>query len=130
MTSIDIINLGRAIAASCHVSPIIAESNTADNAAMCEVVDQIHIEDARHIRVEDSKPFMVDAQPLELVRGFVGINIGEFVAITSERMAIRPASGATNLRRRSRIRIRELPLLRSSWTRRTPIRRPVLVHAR
>jgi hypothetical protein len=56
VTSLDIENLGRAVATSRNPPTIQTEAYTANHALMWQVMDQVDIKHAPGARVEDSKP--------------------------------------------------------------------------
>lgn len=56
LTSLDIENLGRLVAASGDVLAVVAKANTANNALVGERVDQVDIQNALHLRVENGIP--------------------------------------------------------------------------
>lgn len=65
-SSLDIKDLGRAIAASSDKSPIQAEPNAAHNTLVGQIVNQIHVEHASRAGVEYGEP--VGAFLLQVVR--------------------------------------------------------------
>lgn len=65
-TTRNIVNLSRPVATSGNIFAVMAESHTANNAIVCERVDQIDIENSRDLWVKNSVPV---GSVLLIVRG-------------------------------------------------------------
>lgn len=78
LTSLDIENLGRLVAAGGDILAVVAEANAANDALVGERVDQVDIQDALHLRVEDGIP--VVARLLVVRRNGVDFEVTQRVA--------------------------------------------------
>lgn len=78
LAGVDIEDLSGAVAASRDKATVLAEANAADDALMGQVMNQIHIESAADVGVEDGMP--VIALALEVGRELVGLILRKLVA--------------------------------------------------
>ena len=78
LTRIDIVDLGCTIAAGGYEATIVAEANTAHDAAVNKVVDESHIKHSSHVRVVYSIPIWSLA--LELWRQLLWVELSKAVA--------------------------------------------------
>lgn len=78
LTGADVENLGRPVAACSDVLAIVAETNTAHNTLMHEVVYEVDVQSAHDARVEDRVPIV--ALALQVRTKLCKIKVGELVA--------------------------------------------------
>lgn len=78
LTSLDIEDLGRLVAAGGDILAVVAEANAANDALVGERVNQVDIQDALHLRVEDGIP--VVARLLVVRRNGVDFKVAQRVA--------------------------------------------------
>ena len=106
LPSVDIVYLGRAIAACRNILAILAEADTAYDTFVQKIVKELDIKNPGQIRVEDGEP--ITSYTLLLRRQVIGVQVGQFVADSLRRRRIETAtwrSGARYLRRCSSIGI-------------------------
>lgn len=97
LTGLDIENLGRLVAAGGDILAVVAEANTANNALVSERVDQVDIQDALHLRVENGVPVVarllvvgcdsVDFQVTQSVADGRGRGAGTHASVIRRRVA-------------------------------------------
>jgi hypothetical protein len=117
LASVDIVYLGRTIAACRNVLAILAEADTTYDTFVQKIVKELDIKDSGQIRVEDGEP--ITSYTLLFRRQVIRVQVGKFVANSWRRIeATTWRSRARYLRRCSRIGIWYwLSLLRGGWSR-------------
>ena len=77
LASVDIVDLRRAVAASGDKPSVMAEADTAHDALVSEVVNEVHVETTMNTRIENGVP--VFALALQVWRELVGFVFGELI---------------------------------------------------
>jgi hypothetical protein len=104
LASVDIVYLGRAIAACRNVLAILAEADTTYDTFVQEIVKELDIKNSSQIRVEHSEP--ITSYTLLFRRQVIRVQVGQFVANSLRRIETATwRSGARYLRRCSSIGI-------------------------
>jgi len=104
LASVDIVYLGRAIAACGNVLAILAKAHTTYDTFVQKVVKKLDIKHSGQIWVEDSKP--IASYTLLFRRQVIRVQVGQFVANSLRSIETTTwRSGASYLRRCSRIGI-------------------------
>ena len=78
LTTVDVEDLRRPVAASRNISAVMAEANTADNTLVNKVVHQVDVQTTHDARIEDRVPVLTLA--LQRLRQLVQLEIGELIA--------------------------------------------------
>lgn len=96
LSSVDIEDLGRSVAASGDVLAIVAEAHAADDALVLQSVEQINVKNPWNLRVEDGEPIRLDL--LLVVWEALEVQLCQCIAnISNVRVVRRPWDGAWSL---------------------------------
>lgn len=117
LASVDIVYLGRTIAACRNVLAILAETDTTYDTFVQKIVKELDIQNSGQVRVEDGEP--ITSYTLLFRRQVIRVQVGKLVANSLRSIETTTwRSRARYLRRCSRIGIWYwLSLLRSGWSR-------------